>query len=340
MIKPVSKCFCALLLVVLLFVFVGCDFIAETINDDLPKESITAYSDNKVLDGDTFKVVFQNTWCYKNGDNYLLKIDLKIVNKKYEAQEITVKNIKTIKESTGSEYLNQQFIARKFDIEAELSESIEVLFTIPTSVSTDNYKLILEVNNYEITYCLYATPDNLRADRNISYYINGELVKTDSVKDGKRISSIFVYESIDNMLYCNTWYKDEERKYKFDFSTQITANTSLYGYLVSIFEWSTTTSDTYSFLSGVNHVPSNGILVIPEKNQHKELCINMYAIRNIKLTAIYVPKTVHTIYSGNFTGIGNATIFYAGTEEEWEALFYNKSEIPTENVVFNTPYSG
>jgi hypothetical protein len=206
-----------------------------------------------------------------------------------------------VKESTGSEYLNEDYFKTNLYLEAELTESIKLAFTIPTSTEKDNYKLVFEINNYEITYFLYGMPDELRIDRKISYFINEQLIKTDTVKDNRRLSSLFVYESRDNLLYCNTWYTDKEMKYKFNATTAITSDINLYGYPVSIFKWSTTPSDKYTFLNGVNHVPSNGILIIPETNQGKELCIGLYAIKGLSVTAIYIPKTVHTIYGGNFT---------------------------------------
>ena len=80
-------------------------------------------------------------------------------------------------------------------------------------------------------------------------------------------------------------------------------------------------------------------MIIPDKYLNKEICINLYAIKDIKVSKIYIPKTVHTIYLGNFTGLGNVTIYYEGTEEQWKSLFYSSSSIVTKNVVYNTAYS-
>ena len=340
MIKFVPKLFIIVLIIVSLFVFAGCNIIDELNNENLPNESRVAYIDSNTIEGDKFKLNFQKPHIFSNAENYSVKIDFKITNKEYETQEFKFRRIKLVKESTGSEYLNDNYFKTNLYLDAELTESLKLAFTIPTSTEKDNYKLVFEINNYEITYFLYDMPDELRIDRKISYFINEQLIKTDTVKDNRRLSSLFVHESRDNLLYCNTWYTDKEMKHKFNATTAITSDINLYGYPVSIFKWSTTPSDKYTFLNGVNHVPSNGILIIPETNQGKELCIGLYAIKGISVTAIYIPKTVHTIYGGNFTGIGKATIYYAGTETEWEALFYNKSEIPTTNVVFNTAYEG
>lgn len=339
MTKFINVLLSILLFVATLFTFVGCS--VEESNDDFVENNRTKYTmyiDSNLLENDKIKIDFQKPNCFKSNDNYLLTIDFKITNKEYVTQEFRISNVKLVKEETGSEYFNDNYFSEEFNIGAELSTSIRLSFIIPTSIDETKYKLILEINNNEIVDYLYETPDDLRVDRKVNYYIYDKLVKTDSVKDHKKISSIYVYESNDNLLYCNTWYTDEDRKHKFDTLKEISADINLYGEPISIFKWSTTSSDVYSFLNGINYVPSNGILVIPETYQNKELCIGLYAIKNVKVTKIYVPKSVHTIYSGNFTGIGNATIYYAGTKEEWAELFYNTNEIPTSNVVFNISY--
>ena len=173
----------------------------------------------------------------------------------------------------------------------------------------------------------------------MNYYISNTLVKTDIVKDKRKIESLYVYESSDNLSYCNTWYTDENRRNQFQASTPITVDINLYEYPSSNIKWTSLSSDAYSFVTGINHIPSNGVLIIPDKYLNKEICINLYAIKDIKVSKIYIPKTVHTIYLGNFTGLGNVTIYYEGTEEQWKSLFYSSSSIVTKNVVYNTAYS-
>ena len=103
-------------------------------------------------------------------------------------------------------------------------------------------------------------------------------------------------------------------------------------------KWSGLTGDRYSYISGINHIPSNGVLIIPEKYKNKDLAISNYAIKDVNLIKIYVPNTVRVIYSNNFKNINNATIYYDGTEEEWLSLFYSSSNIVTANVIYNVKY--
>lgn len=308
--------------------------VASTSNG-IAKNAI--YTDSGAIETDTLKIEAQDPVCNKSGDNYLLNVYFKITNKESKTNEYEFRNTKLIKESTGTEYtVNGQ---KKYTIEGELSQTVSFSSTIPASISDDKYKLTFEINGFSVAYHLYEIPDELRADRKINYYISNTLVKTDIVKDGRRASSLFVYETSDNLSYCDTWYTKESRVYPFSKGTVVISDIDLYGEITSNLEWMTATAqDTYCFISGVKHIPSNGSLVLPHKYQDKELCISNYAMRNIDVKKIYIPKTVHTIYTGNFTGIGNATIYYEGTEAEWRSLFYMSSDVVTSGVVYNTSY--
>ena len=310
-----------------------------TNTDNSSENEFVIYTDSAPIENDKIKIEPQTPSCYGT-DNYSLSLRFKITNKEYKKNEYTFKNTKLVKESTGAEYTVGGFYTNKLTIEAELNQSFSLSATIPSSITNDNYKLSLEINDYKIIYYFYETPDSLRADRTINYYVLNKIVKTVTVKDKRKLESLFVYETTDNLSYCDTWYTDSTLRTKFSINNPISSDINLYGFTSSNIKWMTLSSDVYSFVNGINHVPSSGILVLPEKNQNKELCIGNYAIRNISVSKIYIPKTVHTIYGGNFTGIGNATIYYAGTESEWKALFYNPKEAPTSNVVFNTTYNG
>ena len=334
------------IMIVSLFVFVGCDDVdnndVNESNNSKNSNEYVLYNDSDPIEDDKVKIEISNPSCYGT-DTYSLSMTFKITNKEYFTKEYEFKNMKLIKESTGAEYTVGGYfnfiIGNKLKIEAELNSSYNIGATIPSSIDTDKYILTLEINEYKITYYFIETPDELRADRKVNYYISDTLVKTDIIKDKRKIESLYVYESSDNLSYCNTWYTDENRKNQFRVSDSITADINLYGYPSSNIKWTALASDAYSFVDGINYVPSNGVLIIPNEYQNKEICIDLYAIRNIKVSEIYVPNTVHIIYLGNFTGIGNATIYYEGTEEEWKSLFYSSSSIVTKNVVYNTAYS-
>ena len=174
--------------------------------------------------------------------------------------------------------------------------------------------------------------------RTVKYYVSNQLVKTETVKDGEKVQSLYKYDYDDNMFYCDEWYINETAP--FNFSNPITSDISVYGAnKKSNFRFSTTSSDLYSLLTGVTHYPSSGILVIPEKHEGKELYIFAYALQYLTdINKIYIPKTVRRISSGNFVNMRDKTIYYEGTKEEWEALFDSPSYVVTTNVVYNADY--
>ena len=300
------------------------------------------YLDSDKIDNDSFSLTLKSKYCSSYSTNYSLSIYFDLVNKEYSTKKFTIKNTTLTKVSTNATYtVNYN---NSVSVEAELTSSLSFSATIPSSIDTDEYKLYFEIESLKVTLYLYETPDSLRVDRKITYYINDYLnnteVHTDTVKDKRTVSTVYNYESADNQSYCNTWYTDSTFKTLFSTSTPVTEDISLYGRPVSNIKWTSLSSDVYAFVNGINHVPSNGILVIPSKYMNKELCIGLYAIKDINVSKIYIPKTVHTIYSGNFTGIGNATVYYEGTEAEWKALFYMQSDVYTKNIVYNTKYTG
>ena len=348
MLKKLSKTFILLAALVMLIGISSCDDAKDnnstsgnTIeSNDNNSEDI--YLDNAVVENDSFKLELKSNYCTSQSSNYSLSLYFDLLNKEYITKTFDIKNVKLVKVSTNAEYTVNY--SKNVSIEAELTRSISFSVTIPSDIKTDEYKLSFEIESYKVTFYLYETPDSLRVDRKVTYYINDYLknteVHSDKVKDRRALSKVYNYESPDNQSYCNSWYTDSTCKTLFSTSTPITSDISLYGRAASNIKWTSLSSDVYAFVNGINHVPSNGILVIPSKYLNKELCIGLYAIKDINVSKIYIPKTVHTIYSGNFTGIGNATVYYEGTEAEWKALFYMQSNVYTTNIVYNTKYTG
>ncbi len=295
------------------------------------------YLDSDPIETDSFSLTLKSNYCTNYSPDYRLSVYFELKNKEYSTKTFSIKNTSLTKVSTNATY-NVSY-DKSFSVDAELTKSVSFTSIIPSQISVDEYKLYFELESLKITLYLYETPDSLRLDRTISYYINNQKVHTDTIKDKRKLDNTITYETPDNQYYCDTWYTDSTYKTKFSLNTSIANDISLYGITNSNIKWSTTTSDLYSFVSGFNHIPSNGILVIPSTYLNKELCINLYAIKDITVSKIYIPKTVHTIYSGNFTGIGKATVYYEGTEAEWESIFYSQSSIYKTNVIYNTKYS-
>ena len=330
---------CLLIMFSLTMVLTSCGIENNGNQTNVNPNEYTLYTDNNIAENDSIKIEVDSR--ISGYDNYSLTVTVKVTNKEYKTNSYDIKYYTLIKESTGATYtVGTMFSIPKLQIDAELSQSLSLSSTIPTSIKDDQYKMSFEVNEYKITYYLYETPDELRADRKISYNISGAIVHEETIKDKRKLETKYIYESNDNLYYCDSWYTDSNFKTQFNSYNPITEDTMLYGKTQSNVSWSTLYSDKYSFIGGVNHVPSNKILVIPSQYQGKDICLSNYAIYNITVDKIYVPKTVRVIYGGNFIRVGNAKIYYEGTEEEWKALFYISLDTVTDNVYYNTKYNG
>ncbi len=329
------KSFGLLIFILLFTMLVGCGSDSSNV-----KSKYVLYTDSDPIENNEIKIEIEKSYCF-GYDNYNVSIELKITNKTYKEKAYKIKNETVIKESTGAKYkVNFNWTYEgELIIEPELNSSIRLESTIPNSITTDKYKMLFTINNYQITYYLYETPDELREDRNINYFIDNELVFSSKVKDGRTVDSLYVYESADYTKYCDTWCIDRLYGIQFTSSTRVTSDINLFGVTKSCIRFSTTSTDLYTFVTAIDHMPSNGLLILPEKYLNKELCIGLNAIKNLNVSTIYIPKTVHVIYSGNFTGIASARINYAGTESEWKSLFFSSSDIVTKNVYYGIRFN-
>lgn len=334
--KRKIRCFFSFVLLVFnIVIIIGCSDVSKYDNESIIERKVIYFDEDRLIEYDDLKIEITSIYCNER-TNCSLGIYIDLFNKDYSAKEYKIKNINLIKENTDVNY--SVYYDEKITIGAELKGKLHFSATIPSSIDDDKYKIDFEINYYKFTLYLYERPDELREDRYINYYISGNFVKTDVVKNNRKLEKNYLYESSDHLYYCDTWYVDESMKTEFRYSTLINSNINLYGRNYSVIKWSTTSSDVYSFINGINHVPLDGILVIPNEYRNKEICIGNFAIKDVKLKKIYIPNTVRKIYNGNFKNINNATIYYEGTEEEWKNLFYFSFDIYTTTVVYNVKY--
>ena len=104
----------------------------------------------------------------------------------------------------------------------------------------------------------------------------------------------------------------------------------------------TTSTDIYTILRDVDYVPKDGKIVIMDQYNGKEVCLGNCAIYTRgDIKEVYLPATLHQIYSSNFENCPNLkAIYFAGTEEQWEAIPKEFVEIPSNvKIVFNTPFT-
>lgn len=313
-----------------------------TTNNSSTKEvekNIELYKDSKSVEIDNNTNITLNS-VYASGygsGNRSFSAYVKLKNVSTSTHTYEISDMKLIKENTNATYTvnsNSFLFSKILKVEAELEQSIDFNSTIPTDITEDNYKLCFTINKKEIIIHLYETPDSLREDRKVSYYLNNKLVNTSVVKDGRQINEVYTYESYDHLSYCDSWKTKDNTK--LSSRTIVTSDLNVYGSLMENIKFLSFSSDRYAYVDQINHVPSDKILVIPRKNSGKEIAISNYAIYNLDVKKIYIPNTIHAIYSGNFINIANANIYYEGTKEEWESLFSSKSSIVTKNVYYNT----
>ena len=308
---------------------VGCN------KKDNPKK-YSVYLDNSEADTGSFVITTTNAQA-SGSINYYLTVYLSVRNKSDKAIPIDFWNPVVTKESSNAQYSMSIGYYADSHIESGMTKQFSFGATIPTSLD-EQYTFSVRFNNINYDVHLYETPDELREDLTISYFVNNNLVNVDSIKKGRKITHNFVYESEDHLSYAITWKDSNGTTYQV--GSIVNENLVLYGNALSNLSILTTSSDTYSFVNSINHVPNDGILVVAPRYYNKEICINNYAIyNNSQIREIYLPNTIHHIYNGNFEGLANlSTIHFAGSEAEWNAI-PTTSTIPSSvTLVFNSSF--
>ena len=172
----------------------------------------------------------------------------------------------------------------------------------------------------------------------VTYVVSSKTVKTKRVIKGNQLGYTYVFEGRDHQTYADVW-KDVDGNVV-DKTTIINKNTGLIGEPLSCILTSTTEEDEYTFINGLNHVCNDGIVVIASFYQDKELCIGDNVIKdNDDIKDIYLPTTVNQIGNNNFVNCSNLiNIYYAGTEEEWNAIPNSSVLSESITVTFETPF--
>ena len=311
------------------------------------------YQDKAVcVDGD-ITLTFRDLHETKNygTDTYSVYFYLDLLSKNPKPIEYKMTSFKFIRESDNAEYSvvgygNQS--TRK--LECDIKTSMSFTTTLPTSVSVEKYHFFINGNGVDYRYHLYNKDNGGSSNPGqgepgqpvyftVTFQVDGETVKTQTVKSGGTVSANWIYDTPDYQYYVATWRDSSGQQ--FTSSTKITRDITLIGEKVSNFQLATTSSDAYTFVNKINRVPSDGTVVLLEKYLDKEICLGNYAIyNNGNVKEVYLSKTLHYIYNSNFSKCGNLkTIYFAGTKEEWDAIPTSFVEIPeTINIVYNTPY--
>lgn len=291
------------------------------------------YLDSNKLETDSFVLEGDKPECTNAIYEYKLSVSFEITNKEEKKSKYTFKDLTILDEAKGGKY-KVTSETDSLDLEPSMSGSFTFSSKIPLSITEHKYKLSFDMNGYQIDYHLYERPDEVRSEWKVNYYVGGTLVKTDTVRDGKAPEH-FAYESSDLLSYCKDWYTDEAKTKYFTFPTPVTSDINLYGDAAPWYKWDTSSYADYACIYGVNYVPANGTLMLPRHYENKEIYIGSYAITGAGTETLYIPITVRRIEgSGNFQK-KSMTIYYEGTEEEWNNVLQNSKSKPTNIIYMN-----
>ena len=294
-----------------------------------------------VFEISTESVHFSWPYSYSSSTNGSLSVSLAIKNISDKTQNISFSEAKATRESTGIDY-NATYLST-YNIEPDIVKNISFSITIPAGDDSEKYSFSATFSDIQYTVKLYETPDELRADKTVTYVLDGKEVHKQTVKQGRAIKDIYTYESSDRMSYCSTWNTSDQTKlvssYKVDDDVTVTGKSadtlSFYNIYIS--------ETTPIALQKVNYVYKDGIVVVPERFGGKTVTkvSNFVFYQLSNLSTIYLPKTIDTIQVCNFQNCSNLrTINFAGTKEQWDSIS-TSSTVPTSVVVrYGVSYIG
>ena len=172
----------------------------------------------------------------------------------------------------------------------------------------------------------------------VTYKVLEEVVNTQKIVKGEKLGTIYTYESSNHQSYVSEW---SNGGVIFDENTVVNGDITLTGSPKSSLQIFNTPENEYVYVNGVNHVHSDGKVVVLSTYYGKPVNIGLHAFSNNgEMRELYLPSNLHRIYSDNFVNCSNlTTIYFGGSEEEWTAI-PTDSVIPSSiNLVFNTSFT-
>ncbi len=171
----------------------------------ISSKSISIFLDSEKVTLDDTEIAISSYDCTKNRglSSYFLDVDLQVKNLSYSTKSYKISDVVLKKESTNATYSVQY--NRPFNLEAEMDHTMILYSNIPSKITDDNYTLSFKINNTKVTLGLYETPDSLREDRTINYYIDCKLLNTQTIKDKRKLSNLYTCEYPDHSNSCSLW---------------------------------------------------------------------------------------------------------------------------------------
>ncbi len=309
-------------------------------NNNNSSKTITYYFDNKDISIEGLKIDFK---CSESSySNIKLTINLDVTNNNKQDAYFVISDLKLTNEKSNVNYdINDESYSSS-KIQYQIKNSYYYSAIIPTSYKIENYRFQFKLNNNIYIIKLYETPDESRIDLTVNYVLSAynaigapiNSVKTETVKYGRKLSSLYVYEDSD--YYCSSWYTDRDRTQKFSLSTEIYENLTLYGVKQSNIKYNVDQGEKW--INGINHVPATGIIRINTDYTGQNVYLSNYGLyNNNAVVKIYLPKTLKRIYFGNFSNMSSLReIYFAGTQTEWEAIESSSTIPSTVRIIYNS----
>lgn len=172
----------------------------------------------------------------------------------------------------------------------------------------------------------------------VSYCLSNEVVHTLTIEKGSTLGVDYIYDYASHQTHVPTWKDEKGNEYNKD--SIMDKDLTLQGSPKTNLNIFNNTEDDFVSIVGINHVHSDGVLVLSQTYYSKNIVIAENAITNSNdVREIYLPRVINHIYSGNFQGCNNLTkIYYEGTMEQFDAIL--KDAFPTSvHMVFNTAFS-
>ena len=304
------------------------------------EKTITMYIDSKIEEYDDTTVRYSSKpLCTAQIDgSFSLSVSLAVFNTTEDPKDYNIYDVNMFNYTK-----NTSHEAKTNDSSFRLGNGFEwpltFTSTIPSNIEKDEYHLSFGLNKAMYILILTMMPEELKRDVTVSYKINNEVVHTKTVKEGNKLDETYVYDTPNHLQYCSTW--------KTSNNAQITSNyvvnddIELTGTLSNNLNIWYMSTDAVACFNRIDHVPLDGKLVLPEYCDGKRYFIGTYTIyNNSNIKEVYLPKTIFEIYRYNFVNCGIKTIYFAGSETEWNAIPKAVSIPSTINIVYNTSFQG
>ena len=173
----------------------------------------------------------------------------------------------------------------------------------------------------------------------IKYQIDNETVFIRIIDKGNQLGISYVFDYPTHQTHVSKWLDNSGTEYTKD--TIINENITLYGISRTNLQIENNNEEEFVRIKGVNHVHEDGNLVVLDQYFSKPVFIDENALANNEdVKAIYLPRELYHLSSGNFSNCSKLTkIYYEGTMEQFDYLSKDEFTLPSGVLmVYNTSF--